>query len=200
MTARIAPAQAPSLADDHALLVDAVRAAGRIAARYFRKPQKTWEKQPDHIVSEADIEVDRALHRELTAARPDYGWLSEESEDDLARLGRSRLWVIDPIDGTHSFLKGRPEFTVAGALAVAGEPVVGAIFNPITGEMFEAIKGGGARLNGTRIRVSATRALCDARLIASRTESAQSTLTERLGVREVMPISSIAYKLALVAA
>src|ERR1700759_3288749 len=95
-------------ADDQALLVAAVREAGAIAMNYFGTDVKTWEKEGGTPVSDADIAVDLHLHRRLGKARPDYGWLSEETEDDRTRLTRRRVWVVDPIDGTKAFLAGLP--------------------------------------------------------------------------------------------
>src|SRR3546814_11447480 len=86
------------------------------------------------------------LHDRLTAARPDYSWLSEESGQEL-RSGRHR-WIVDPIDGTRAFIEGKPEFTVCVALMDDNRPVLGAIFNPATNELFESAAGGGTRLNG----------------------------------------------------
>src|SRR5438045_2040391 len=93
-------------ADDQALLIAAVREAGAIAMKHFGTDVKAWEKQGGTPVSDADIAVNQHLHRRLGEARPDYGWLSEETEDDTGRLARRRVWVVDPIDGTKAFLAG----------------------------------------------------------------------------------------------
>src|SRR5438045_2507915 len=104
------------IADDQALLNAAVREAGAIAMKYFGTDVKTWEKQGGTPVSDADMAVNQHLQRRLGDARSDYGWLSEETEDDPARLTRRRVWVVDPIDGTKAFLAGTPHFCHAVAL------------------------------------------------------------------------------------
>ena len=185
---------------DHAHLIETVRAAGAIALKYFRRDPSAWEKSPGHVVSEADHAANDYLKQALLDRHPEDGWLSEESEDDLSRLDARRVWIVDPIDGTNAFLAGRPEFAVSAALAVDGAPVSAALFNPATDVMFEAVAGGGARLNGATIRVS-DRAMVDgASLLSSRTEKDRGEWTDELSGVAVTAISSIAYKLALVAA
>ena len=88
------------LAQDYTLLISAVRNAGTVATRYFGGNPKAWEKKGGTPVSDADIAVDDLLRKQLGDARPDYGWLSEETEDNQTRLARRRVWVVDPIDGT----------------------------------------------------------------------------------------------------
>ena len=98
---------------DVELLKHAVREAGAVAMSYFGKPHKHWVK-PDHsILTEADLAVNDYLHRILMGARPNYGWLSEESPDDLSRIERKFCWVLDPIDGTRSFHLRRDEWCFA---------------------------------------------------------------------------------------
>ncbi len=189
----------PDLRRDHALLIEAVRAAGALAMMYRGREIERWEKRPGEPVSAADLAVDAQLKRALHAARPGYGWLSEECEDDPCRLAASHVWIIDPIDGTRAFLDGRPEFTISAALAVDGAPAAAAVFNPVTDELFDALAGGGARLNGEPIRVSDADTLAGARLLVSRTEMRRAGWHEGLPETQVTPISSMAYKLALVA-
>jgi myo-inositol-1(or 4)-monophosphatase len=102
--------------DDLTLLEDTARAAGDIARRYFGTDYKRWNKEGGSPVTEADLAVDRFLHDTLTTARPDHGWLSEESADNEERLSRRDVFVVDPIDGTVAFLKGRPHFTICIAI------------------------------------------------------------------------------------
>lgn len=198
-TGAAAPA-GPGLIEDHALLLRAVREGGRAAAGLFGKSQKSWEKRPGHPACEADIAVDRILREVLIGARPTDGWLSEESEDDSARLKSRRVWVVDPIDGTKTYLKGIPEFAVAASLTIEGRPAAAAVYNPATEELFEASLSGGARLNGAPIRVSETSALEGACLASSRTELKKKLWAARFPETRIEPIGSIAYKLALVAA
>ncbi|MEM7507179.1 MAG: 3'(2'),5'-bisphosphate nucleotidase CysQ [Pseudomonadota bacterium] len=148
---------------DRDLLVEAVERAGEIAMRFFRAEVANWEK-PDNAgpVSDADMAVDRELHRVLCAARPDYGWLSEESDDDLARLHRDRVFIVDPIDGTRAFLKGETGFAVAAAVVERGEVIASAVHLPARGETYAAALGAGATLNGEQISTSERRELAGA--------------------------------------
>src|SRR5258708_38755908 len=128
-------------ADDQALLIAAVREAGGSALQHYRTEMKTWEKHGGTPVSDADIAVNQHLHRRLGQARPDYGWLSEETEDDPKRLARRRVWVVDPIDGTKAFVAGTPHFCHSVALVEDGRPVLAALFNPAVDEFYEAAPG-----------------------------------------------------------
>jgi myo-inositol-1(or 4)-monophosphatase len=135
-------------AEDLQLLRSAAVTAGIIATGYFRKELKTWTKEFGSPVSEADVVLDKFLHSSLTTARPDYGWLSEESVDNPERLGRRRTFVVDPIDGTRGFIRGEDSWTVSLAVVEDGVAIAGVIFAPVRDEMFEASVGGGALLNG----------------------------------------------------
>jgi myo-inositol-1(or 4)-monophosphatase len=150
-------------------------------------------------VTEADTTVD-ALLRELLP-RDGEGWLSEETEDDLARLGRRRVWVVDPLDGTREFVTGIPEWCVSIGLVVDGEPAAGGICNPATGETILGARGLGVTLNGRPAQVSDRRTLAGARVLASRSEVRRGEWQRyREDPFEIRPTGSVAYKLALVAA
>jgi myo-inositol-1(or 4)-monophosphatase len=136
---------------DLELLRTAAVTAGIIASSYFRRDVKNWTKENASPVSEADIVLDKFLHSALTTARPDYGWLSEESPDDFTRLGHSRTFIVDPIDGTRGFIRGEDSWTVSLAVVEDGVPVVGVVYAPARDEMYEAARGSGARLNGEPI-------------------------------------------------
>ena len=153
---------------DLALLEEAVREAGSIARKIASAPSKTWSKPDGSPVTEADLAVNKFLSERLRTARPDYGWLSEESEDDAARLTAERVFVIDPIDGTIAFVKRRPHFTICAAVVEDGRPVAAAVYNPMLNECFTAAKGGGARLNGKPIHVSNPDALEGSHILAGR--------------------------------
>ena len=113
---------------DLALLRDAAKAAGEIATKHFRKDPEAWDKGAGQgPVTEADIEVDTMLREELTAARPDYGWLSEETADNATRLDRERVFVVDPIDGTRAFMDGKTGFSHALAVVEQGVPVAAVV-------------------------------------------------------------------------
>lgn len=132
-------------------LAGVVREAGAIARVASSKPVKTWVKEHNSPVSEVDIAVNCLLKERLAALVPEAGWLSEESEDGPARLSASRVWIVDPIDGTRSFIAGRPDWTISVALVEARRPVVAALYAPVSDELFLAVAGAGATRNGTPI-------------------------------------------------
>ena len=137
---------------DLALLLEAAAEAGEIALRHWRHAPRVWEK-PDGQgpVSEADLAVNAALEARLRPARPDYGWLSEESPDDPARLGAARVFILDPIDGTRSFLEGQESFSIALAVARAGRPEAAVVHLPAMGVTYAAEVGQPATRNGLLI-------------------------------------------------
>jgi myo-inositol-1(or 4)-monophosphatase len=140
-------------AEDLSLLLDAARKGGEIAMRYFRKSPEVWMKTGQSPVSEADYAVDTFLRETLTAARPDYGWLSEETVDTEARLAARRTFVVDPIDGTRGFIDGQDAWCVSVAVVEAGQPIAGVLDCPARGEIFSATPGQGAHKNGMPIHV-----------------------------------------------
>jgi len=146
------PAPATTYDDDLELLRSSAVAAGIIASGFFRRDVKSWTKENASPVSEADILVDRYLASSLLHARPDYGWLSEETADNPSRLACERVFVVDPIDGTRGFLRGEDSWTVSLAVVEHGIPVAGVVYAPVRDEMYAAARGQGARLNGTLIR------------------------------------------------
>jgi myo-inositol-1(or 4)-monophosphatase len=179
----------------------AARTAGEILRGYYRDRGFTVDqKGKDNPVTTADLAADRKLKELLREGFPDYGWLSEETADDGARLRCRRAWIVDPLDGTKEFIKGVPEFVVAIALAVDGVPVMGVSYNPIKDEMFEGIVGVGCHLNGAPVRVTATDALERATILASRSETSRGEWKAYEGKLIVRAVGSVAYKLALVAA
>jgi myo-inositol-1(or 4)-monophosphatase len=134
-------------------LASAVREAGALALHMFRGRPASWIKGASSPVSEADLAVDALLRERLLAIR-DAGWLSEETEDDPARLQRAEVWVVDPIDGTRAYLAGLAEWVIAAALVRFGRPLVAALYAPVSDELFLSVAGGGATLNGAPIRAS----------------------------------------------
>lgn len=136
---------------DLTLLLSAAHEAGKIAAKHFRASYKTWDKGDGQgPVTEADLAVNAFLHAELTAARPDYGWLSEESDPlgDLSRTEPQSTFVIDPIDGTRAFIDGQTGFATSVAVLRNGKPVAGVVHLPMRDLTYAAVLGGGATLNG----------------------------------------------------
>lgn len=156
-------------------------------------------KRGDDPVTEADTQVDALLRRLLP--QEVEGWLSEETEDDLSRLDRRRVWVVDPLDGTREFVQGIPEWCVSVGLVEDGEPVAGGICNPATGETVVGARGHGVTLNGAPARVTGRTSLAGARVLASRSEVKRGEWEGyRPGAFEMQPMGSVAYKLGLVAA
>lgn len=135
------------LADDLALLTDAVRAAARIALTFHCNKPAYEQKSDGSIVTEADFAVDAYLKKTITAARPDDGWLSEETPDTPERLSKKRLWIVDPIDGTRDFQAGGVDWAIGGALAIAGRPVVSVLYRPADDVLFHAVENAGAFCN-----------------------------------------------------
>jgi myo-inositol-1(or 4)-monophosphatase len=178
-------------------LAGAVREAGALALQTFRRELKSWTKGGSSPVSEADLAVD-ALLRERLLAVHDVGWLSEETEDDPARLRKTDVWVVDPIDGTRAYLAGLPDWAVSAALVSHGRPVVAALYAPVHEEMFLAVAGRGATVNGTPIAASAGDQLAGARFSgAKRRLDSLAAVEPRIETAPRVP--SLALRLARVA-
>lgn len=139
--------------DDLPLLLEAAREAGEIAMCYFGKAPEVWMKAGQSPVSEADYAADTFLRETLGAARPDYGWLSEETVDTAARMTARRTFVVDPIDGTRGFLEGNSAWCVSVAVVEAGRTIAGVLDCPARDEIYSALPGKGAYKNGVRIVV-----------------------------------------------
>jgi myo-inositol-1(or 4)-monophosphatase len=182
---------------DLALIAAAARAGGEIAMRFFRQKPEVWMKPGASPVSEADIAVDTYLRDTLRAARPAYGWLSEETADTPDRLGASRLFVVDPIDGTRAYIDGRETWCVSIAVVEAGRPIAGVLACPAMGEFYMSARGGGADLDGRRLRIadpSLEPALAGPKPLV---DSARGIFPQ---LRTVPYIPSLAYRVAMVAA
>ena len=137
-------------AQELSLLESAAKAAGDLALRYWKNRPTAWDKGDGAgPVSEADLAVNELLETELRGARPDYGWLSEESADNPSRLTRKRVFIVDPIDGTRAFLNEEGSFAHAIALAEGGEIIAGVVHLPVLGLTYSAHRDDVARLNGT---------------------------------------------------
>lgn len=173
--------------------------------RHFGRPLDVRYKSPDQPLTDADLEADRLLHEDLVGACPDYGWLSEETVDTADRLDRKRVWIVDPIDGTRSFIAAVPEFTVSIGLAEDGAAVAGVVYNPAKDELYHAVRGGGAfcSVRGAEpVRLEVRREAVDTEvtLFASRTEIGAGELAGFSEAWRIEPVGSTAYKLARVAA
>jgi myo-inositol-1(or 4)-monophosphatase len=150
-------------------------------------------------VTEADLAIDAALRECLPG--PEDGWLSEETADDPQRLGRRRVWVVDPLDGTREFVDGIPEWCVSIALVEDGVAVAGGILNPAAGVTLVGALECGVTLNGEPCRVRRRDRLAGATVLASRSELARGEWARFDGAPfTVRPMGSVAYKLGLVAA
>lgn len=141
-------------ARDLALLLDAAREAGRIALGYWQADPKVWEKPGLGPVTEADLAVNQMLEARLRAARPGYGWLSEESVDDGSRTDAEHVFIVDPIDGTRAFIAGERHFAVSLAVAHRGQVVAGVVHLPALAQTYAAHIGGPALRDDTPIRAA----------------------------------------------
>jgi myo-inositol-1(or 4)-monophosphatase len=186
--------------EDLELLSTVAREGGALAMRYFRRQPRSWAKGETSVVSEADLEVDRLLRERLLAARPAYGWLSEETAEDPAQRDRKRVFIVDPIDGTRGFLAGESEWTVSLAIVEGGRPVAAALFAPALDAMFQAVAGSGATRNGVPIRVSARSEIAGANLAGSRRLVREILEMSAISLKYRGFIASLAYRFALVAA
>jgi len=182
---------------NHEHLLAIVREAGRIA--HSRWPGAghvldSWDKTPGNPVSEADLEVDRFLKRELGRLLPSAAWLSEETADDKARTSSGLIWLVDPIDGTRDFVAGRAGWAVSVALVSAGKPLIGMLMAPARGEEWVAVAGQGALLNDAPIRASTRDQFAGARVPTIMLPKEDSDLVA------VDQPNSIALRIAMVAA
>ncbi len=184
--------------DDLARIEAGLDTAVDVLTRLGDRDLATTYKDGDDPVTVADVTVDDALRRSLPLDGD--GWLSEETADSRDRLGRSRVWIVDPIDGTREFVEGIPEWTVSIGLVVDGTAVAGGIHNPATGERIVGAVGVGVTYEGARCPSRGT-SLLDASVCASRSEVRRGEWSRFEGsVHHIVPTGSVAYKLALVAA
>jgi myo-inositol-1(or 4)-monophosphatase len=184
------------VSSDLSLLIDATLEAGALAVRRLAEGVKVWGKAGGSPVTDADIAVDRLLFDRLTAARPDYGWLSEETADDAARLSKSRVFVVDPIDGTVAFFKGKPWWAVCVAVVEDGRPIAGVVYAPAVNELYSAAAGHGARLGDVTLKASATASLEGADILGD----ARLLAPPAWPPMQVTSRNSVAYRMSLVAA
>ena len=182
---------------DRGRLEAIVREAGQLAiARWPGHGHEldSWDKQPGDPVSVADLEVDQFLKAELGKLLPSAGWLSEETIDAPERLGADLIWLVDPIDGTKDFIRGRPGWSISVALVSAGRPLLGILDAPARGEFWSAEAGRGAWRNGLPLSASSRSVLAGARVPAQALPKADMDLTL------VDQPNSIALRIAMVGA
>ena len=179
--------------------------AGAIVRTFYDVPPTVHWKDASEPVTEADNAVDAYLARELRRAFPDDGILTEESRDDLGRLNRNRVWIVDPLDGTAEFIARNGEFCIMVGLAVDGEPAAGVVYQPIDDILYAAARGQGAFVVefGERfpLQVSQESNIGDFRLAVSRSHRARlvDDISARLGVRRERRIGSVGLKIGLLA-
>ena len=126
------------LEEELRIATEAALRAGEEVARLRREGVRYGRKDGWELVSEADLHASEILHAALTVPFPSYGWLGEEHTDTDERLGRERVWIVDPIDGTREYLQGIPEYAISVGLVINGRPALGVVHNPATGELFAA--------------------------------------------------------------
>jgi myo-inositol-1(or 4)-monophosphatase len=179
-------------------LLDAVSAiaaeAGQLAMQRWRGDFVQWDKSPGNPVSEVDLAVNAFLHERLAQLDPEAGWLSEETVDDAERLLRSRVWVVDPIDGTRDFVRGRPGWCVSIGLVEAGQPLIGVLDAPARGEHWRAEAGKGATRNAEPLTASSRTDYAGTRVPADPSPKLPAELVM------VAKPNSIALRIAMIAA
>lgn len=176
------------------LVAEATREAGQLAFAKWRGEFSSWKKSKGELVCEVDLAVDRFLRERLGHVMPEAGWLSEETADSPERLGRRHVWVVDPIDGTRDFIRGRPGWCVSVALVEDGLVRVGVLDAPARDEHWRAERAKGATRNGVMLSASTRTAIAGARVPADALPRADRDLTA------VAKPNSIALRMAMVAA
>jgi len=180
-------------------LATAMREAGALAMRTYRSASlKSWTKSGTSPVSEADIAVDHLLRARLGTLVPDAAWLSEETDDDRARLAVPDVWVVDPIDGTRAYIAGLEDWTISVALVRDGHPVLAALYAPVSDEMFLASRGNGAHLNDRPLAVTPAATIAGASF-AGPQRYLDWVTGIKAGTTTVPKIHSLALRLARVA-
>ncbi len=198
------PAEA-AFAKELAIAMRLAREAGAIVRTFYQvSPNIRW-KDPTEPVTEADRAVNAYLVKQLAQVFPQDGILAEESKDDLARLQKPRVWIIDPLDGTVEFIARNGEFCIMIGLAVEGAPVAGVVYQPIDDVLYGAARGIGAFVEEFgeryRLRVSREASIERFRLVVSRSHRAPlvDTIIARAGIQKVRSVGSVGLKIGLIA-
>jgi myo-inositol-1(or 4)-monophosphatase len=174
------------------LMIKAARAAGRSLVKDFREVEnlQVSMKGAGDFVSKADFAAEKIIRDELMGARPNYGWVGEES-DEVEGIDPTRRWIVDPLDGTTNFLHGLPHWAVSIALEYKGEIVAGVVFDPAKDEMFFSEKGQGAWMNQTRLRVSGRNKMIESLFATGLPFGGRSDLPETIhDLSRIMPTCS----------
>src|SRR3990167_4695798 len=186
------------LTNETSVLLRAIQRAGNEIAKLQREGFTAAYKANHDPLTTADLAANQILQEELLGCFPHDGWLSEETVDNFNRLHCKRVWVVDPIDGTKEYILGIPEYAISVALIEAGIPILAAVFNPATNELYHAIKNQGAWLNHYPIKCNCSSQM-KLTILASRTEFANGDWNSFAEQNVIKPMGSIAYKLALIA-
>lgn len=193
-----------SAASDLPLLEAAAREAGAIARDAFGKEIDVRWKESDHAedspVTDVDLAMDALLTERLRSARPEYGWLSEETTDSEERLSKRRVFIVDPLDGTRAFLAKLPEFCVSLAVVEDGRAVLGCIYNPVLDEMYVGGTETPATCNGAPLKTTARTQLEHARLIGRKAFYDDARWPQPWPPLDFFWRNSIAYRMSLIAA
>ena len=190
-----------SAASELELLETAARKAGALARDLSVKPLEIRSKGAEGPVTNVDLAVNALLEIELLKARPDYGWLSEETPDNPEyRIGKERTFMLDPIDGTAALVGRVPQWTISVGIVEGERAFAGVVYNPMTDEMFVGARGEGAKLDGRPVSASGRDSLEDARMIGQRSRFADRRWPTPWPRLDIIERQSIAYRLALVAA
>lgn len=186
---------------DLPLLEEAARKAGEVALNYWGGTFQHWDKPEDAgPVTEADLAVNDLLHDILMSARPDYGWLSEETQDDPKRLNKERCFIIDPIDGTRSFMAGEKTWSHSIAVVEQGQVIAGVVYLPAKDVMYRASRGQGAFVGKDRMHIKTGDHIKQARILANRAVMTSGHwITGAAPTFERHHRPSLAYRMALVA-
>jgi myo-inositol-1(or 4)-monophosphatase len=186
--------------NDLSLLIDAAHAAGQLAVPFWCKSPEIWDKGDGAgPVTEADIAVDNMLRSNLRASRPDYGWLSEETDDNTDRLSHEHVFIVDPIDGTRAFISGEKTWSHSLAIARNGQITAAVVYLPMREELFTAERGNGAYLNETKIHQSGRTEVTGATLLSARPNLDPKHWHGTPPALDLHFRTSLAYRLALVA-
>ena len=187
------------MTQDLDLIREAALAAGDLARRLRAEGLHVEWKSNNTPVSNGDLAVDALLQDQLLDARPDYGWLSEETADSADRLSKRRLFVVDPIDGTFAYVKDKPWYTICIAVIDGERPSAAVIYAPELDELYEAVAGGGARLNGEPIASTSREALEACAMLGDKAMFAHPSWPTPWPEMTIETRNSIAYRMALVA-
>jgi len=185
--------------EELAVAEEVAREAGTAIMGLFKGKFDIREKSKNNPVTTADLEANRIIREKIQKAFPNDGWLSEEDQDNRDRLARSRIWIVDPIDGTKEFIEGVSEFAISIGFVVEGRPQIAIVHNPAERYLYKAACDEGAYLNDRPIKIRARKQVDGALLLLSRSEP-QKRFQVFIDHCSIKPVGSIANRLAKVAA